>query len=800
MKYYKVAVLELKKTYTYFSERDVCIGSFCIVRVKGKDYAGVVIEKDNNVDFNLNYRSIQRVLDDFPVLPDFYMKFIKRISSYYFVDQAVFYSLAFPRKIFKSIEYRYCVDKTKEHLFFTEKEKGVVDVLKRSPATLKELKRIFGEDVADILKNLLKIGVVKREISNPIKGMETIKRKSVTLIKMPPESLLKEFEKSKPDQFRILEYLNKSKGVNFFLISELKDTLGISSYYPFNKLEEKGFVKCFYDYPSLIKENPSIKNFIKLTQYQEDFIERFKSNPEGIFYLFGVTGSGKTEVYLRCAELVIEQGKTVLYMVPEIGLTPSAVSRLKVRFGREIAIIHSGLSYGERTSEWLRVLTGKVKIVVGTRSSVFAPLKNLGLIIVDEEHDHSYKQERYPKYNALHCALFRANLSKIPVILGSATPLIESFYNARSGKYRLHILPKRAGGFDLPQVEIVDMRKEFERSGGKKEILAQTTIEEIKESLEKKEQVLVFVSRRGFAPFLMCRRCGYIEMCPNCSVSLTVHSKTDFYPLQCHYCGFGKEMPFVCPECGDNFIQMIGYGTERVEQKLKALFPTAKIERIDRDTVSTKHAFEAFAGRMKRREIDIVVGTQMIAKGHHFPYLRLAVVVDADSLVSFPDFRSSERAFSLLLQVGGRAGRELPGHVIIQTYKKEHYIYQFVKAHDYISFYEREIIFRKKAGYPPFSKLLVIEIKGVNEQRVKEFAECVGEKIKDANKKNLVKVMGPVKASLYRIHRKYRYHIILKSQQRRFLRALFKDAVLPFMGRKSADISLIPDFDPYSIM
>jgi len=656
-----------------------------------------------------------------------------------------------------------------------------------------------GDELISSLKNLEKLGIVKKEIADPFKRADNLKRKAVSLLKIPSVEELEFLKKKSPAQYKIANYLLKNRGINFFLVSELVDILGVS-HSSFDGLEKKGFVKVFYDYPSVVKENPALKESIKLTEYQKNFVDNFSPSNSDIHYLFGITGSGKTEVYLRCAEKVMDEGKSVLYLVPEIGLTPSVISRLKIRFGKDIAIFHSGLSRGERISEWLRILNDKVKIVVGTRSAVFVPLKNLGLIIVDEEHDFSYKQERFPKYNGVHCALFRGKTEEIPVILGSATPSVESFYNAKTGKYKLFILPERVGEGGLPDVEIVDMAEEFKKSKGKKKVFADKTLEEIEKVLKEKNQVLVFVNRRGFAPFLMCRKCGFIETCPNCSVSLTVHSQPGFYPLQCHYCGYGKDLPDVCPVCGDNFIQMMGYGTQRIEKKLKALFPEAVVERVDRDTVSSKNAFQKFSEKMNRREIDIVVGTQMIAKGHHFPYLKLSVIPDADSLVAFPDFRSAERAFSLLLQVGGRAGREFKGNVLIQTYKPSHYLFEFLKENDYQSFYEKEIIFRKKAGYPPFAKMIAVEIKGQNEDLVFDLAKKIGETIAVENKSGRVRMLGPQKAFVYKVNKNFRYHIILKSSSRSELRQLFAKAVYPFTQKRLYGVVVIPDFDPYSIV
>ena len=800
MKYYKIAIPELKKTYTFISEKEVNEGFFCSVKVRNKQYIGIVVEEDININPDLPYKKITSIYTGFTPVGKSFVNFIKTISNYYFVDYAVFFSVAFPPKIFKGIEFEYSLVSEKIGVFLTEEELSVLAALKEKPMKMKELKKVLGrKDLSAVLKNLERLGLIKKEIANPFKGVEGVKRKAVSLVKVPDEREKEALKRKSPAQFKIIDYLVKNRGINFFLVSELMDRLNVSPS-SFQSLERKGFVKLFYDYPSLIKDNPHLREIVELTEYQEEFVKDFLNEKKGVYYLFGVTGSGKTEVYLRCAEAVIEDGKAVLYLVPEIGLTPAAISRLKVRFGRDIAILHSGLSYGERMSEWLRVLNDKVKIVVGTRSAIFAPLQNLGLIIVDEEHDHSYKQENFPKYNGVHCALFRAKLENIPIILGSATPSIEIFYNAVNNKYKLYRLPERIGGSGLPEVKVVNMMEEFRKNRGRKSVFAEETIDEIKRVLDLKEQVLVFVNRRGYAPFLMCRKCGYIEMCPNCSVSLTVHSESDSYPLQCHYCGYGRDIPDVCPSCGDNFIQMIGYGTQRIEKKLKALFPQARIERVDRDTISSKNAFENFSSRMNKREIDIVVGTQMIAKGHHFPYLKLSVVVDADSLIAFPDFRSGERAFSLLLQVGGRAGREAKGRVIVQTYKPEHYIFNYLKKHDYLSFFEKEIRFRKMAQYPPFSKMVVIELKGENSEKVWKFAQVLGEKIRESNKFSDVSVLGPVKAAIFKIHKKYRYHIILKSPTRQHIRQLFKVAVYPFIKKRQSGVIIIPDFDPYSIV
>ena len=417
--------------------------------------------------------------------------------------------------------------------------------------------------------------------------------------------------------------------------------------------------------------------------------------------LHGVTGSGKTAVYLSAMQAMLAKGRSAILLVPEIGLTPAMAADLHQIFGDEVAILHSGLSDDERAEQWKRLRNGESHIVVGTRSAIFAPLRDLSLIVVDEEHDHSYKQEEMPRYHARDVAVMRAKMCNAAVVLGSATPSLETYYNAQQGKYRLLELPERIEKRPLPEVEILDMRDEFQRTK-KDEALSRKLVEEIGERLERHEQVMVLLNRRGYSAFVLCRECGETIQCKNCAIAMTYHKRE--HRLVCHYCGYMRPAPKTCPKCGSEFVQYLGTGSEKLEHILHGLFPQARISRLDRDTVRGRDDFERMLTALQAGEIDLLVGTQMIAKGHDVAKVTLVGVVGSDAALSFPDFRAAERTFQLLTQVAGRAGRgNTPGKVVLQTFFPDHYAIQFAAAHDYRGFYEKEIRFRSWMHYPPFN-------------------------------------------------------------------------------------------------
>jgi len=493
--------------------------------------------------------------------------------------------------------------------------------------------------------------------------------------------------------------------------------------------------------------------------------------------LHGVTGSGKTAVYLSAMQSVLAKGRSAILLVPEIGLTPAMAADLHQIFGDEVAILHSALSDDERAEQWKRIRSGESHIVVGTRSAVFAPVSDLALIVVDEEHDHSYKQEEMPRYHARDVAVMRAKMCSAAVVLGSATPSLETYHNGARGKYRLLELPERIEKRPLPEVEILDMREEFHRTK-KDEVLSRKLVEEIGERLSRHEQVMVLLNRRGYSAFVLCRECGESVHCKNCAISMTYHKRE--HRLVCHYCGYTRPAPKTCPKCGSEFVQYLGTGSEKLEHILHGMFPQARIARLDRDTVRGRDDFERMLSALHAGEIDLLVGTQMIAKGHDVANVTLVGVVASDAALSFPDFRAAERTFQLLTQVAGRAGRgDMPGKVVLQTFFPDHYAIQFAAAHDYRGFYEKEIRFRSWMHYPPFSAVSNVLVRSPKLEEALAWSGVLG-KWFASTRLEAVRVMGPAAAVIVRLKTEYRYHFLLKSASRErmndVLRAMLEHA------------------------
>ncbi|HTD87359.1 MAG TPA: primosomal protein N' [Candidatus Binatia bacterium] len=493
--------------------------------------------------------------------------------------------------------------------------------------------------------------------------------------------------------------------------------------------------------------------------------------PSSVFLLHGVTGSGKTEVYLQAIARVLEQGKGAIVLVPEISLTPQTVERFKARFNSGplqtlVAVLHSHLSAGERHDEWHKIRQGRARIVIGARSAIFAPVEPLGLIIVDEEHEHSYKQEESPRYNARDVAVVRGQMEGAVVVLGSATPSLESFYNVERRKYALLSMPTRADDKKMPIVRIVDMRLEMRKQRGIT-IFSTQLKEAITRRLEKKEQTILFLNRRGYSSSLQCPKCGYVAQCPNCSVSLTYHRTVQ--RLMCHICGHNVAAPTICPDgkCRNPAIRYSGIGTQKVEESLTKLFPHAVVQRMDTDVLKRKEDYRRILGDFKLARIDILVGTQMIAKGLHFPNVTLVGIIYADLSLHIPDFRAGERTFQLITQVAGRAGRgDIEGEVFVQSFTPHHPAIQFARRHDFNGFYEQEIDARRELRYPPLSRIALLTIKGRNEEKVRFTAEHLRKQVDNvlADGKDHM-IMGPAPAPLARAETFYRYHIMIRTRQ-----------------------------------
>ncbi|MEA3364030.1 MAG: primosomal protein N', partial [Candidatus Hydrogenedentes bacterium] len=519
------------------------------------------------------------------------------------------------------------------------------------------------------------------------------------------------------------------------------------------------------------------------------------------FLLRGITGSGKTEVYLQAIEYVLAMGRNAIMLVPEISLTPQTVGRFKARFQTDIAVLHSALGAGERYDEWRRAQRGEVRIVVGARSAIFAPLPNLGMIVVDEEHDHSYKQAETPRYHARDVAIMRAKMNDAVCVLGSATPSVESFYNSETGKSVRLELERRATNAALPEVRIIDMRGAVREHGG--QVLMSDALEEaVAERIKRGEQVLLLLNRRGFAPFVLCPQCGWVAQCPDCQVTMTYHAKGGY--LSCHYCNKRRSVPQVCDVCHFNPLLYIGVGTQRVEDLLQRTFPKARIERMDADTTAGKGGHAKILGRLAAGEIDILVGTQMIAKGHDYPGVTLVGVLNADLGLGMPDFRAAETTFQLLTQVAGRAGRgDKPGQVIIQTYRPKHYAVLNTATHDYDTFYQREIRERESGGYPPYRRLANFAIE-CEDPRGAERAVAALHRLAHQQMETLgfrgMETLGPAPATVRRVKKKYRWNLAVLSVSSKRLNRLVRATRDAFHNENPVpSAQLKVDLDPYGM-
>jgi len=534
---------------------------------------------------------------------------------------------------------------------------------------------------------------------------------------------------------------------------------------------------------------------------QQSALKRLREAVDGRMFsgilLHGVTGSGKTAVYLAGMRAVLEAGRSAILLVPEIGLTPAVAADLDQIFGDEVAILHSALSDKERAQQWHRIKSGDARMVVGTRSAVFAPVADLALIIVDEEHDSSYKQEETPRYHARDIAVVRAKMANAVVVLGSATPSLESYFNAKKLKYALVELPDRVEQRPLPEVEIIDMRQESQETGHE-QVISRKLAAEIKERFDRNEQVMVLLNRRGYSPVVLCRTCGKTLECQNCAIALTHHKREQ--KMVCHYCGYTAPVPKACVHCGSEYVYFLGTGSEKLEELLHGMFPQARITRLDRDTVRGHQDFERTLNALSEGDLDLLVGTQMIAKGHDIHGVTLVGVVGADSALGLPDFRAAERTFQLLTQVAGRAGRgQSPGKVILQTYFQDHYAVQYAARHDFTGFYEKELRFRSWMHYPPYSALANVLIRSHKLDEALEWSGTLG-KWFEQNRHEGVRVLGPAAAPILRLKRDYRYHFVLKSPSRQKLNATLRAMLACAAQQKIPRTQVIVDVDALWLM
>ena len=631
----------------------------------------------------------------------------------------------------------------------------------------------------------------------------TTERKFETWVTLTEEGL--STESLKPAHLELLDQIRSSESL---ALKDLKKREGFSTA-RLTALEIRGFVRRF---DQQVYRDPFGESILgdtapALTEEQEQVVGRVSQALAGgfsTFLLVGVTGSGKTEVYMRLVQKALDLGKSALVLVPEISLISQTEKRFRMRFGDTIAVIHSGLSKGEKFDQWLRIAEKQVHIVIGARSAIFAPLENTGLIIVDEEHDGSYKQENGLKYNARDLAVVRAKLDGAVCLLGSATPSLQSFHNAVSGKFIELSLTKRVSDRPLPRIELVDL-KTYRDYPGIRSFITPPLEEAMARTLHQKEQILLFLNRRGYASFPVCATCGETLKCVSCDVSLTLHQSKNAY--RCHMCGYMIPSNSKCRICNSSSIKNLGFGTERIEAAVKALFPDASVARMDQDTTVRSGSMVKLLKDVRDRKTDILVGTQMLAKGHDFPGITLVGVICADQSLNFPDFRACERTFQLLAQVAGRAGRgDQPGRVIMQTYNPDHFSILAAEKQDFRDFYRQEIQFRQSLGYPPFSRMIQFRISGKSKTAAKEAAEKTGLWIRDTLVRHqpffdAVGVLGPIEAPIFKLADHYRWQILLKSHDQRPLHTLARQLVRE-TGRslKQDGVRITTDIDPYYLM
>lgn len=688
-------------------------------------------------------------------------------------------------------------------------ERNIYHLLtEKGTLSLGALKKQYGAKAANLAINKLKelkIARISGEIKTTInKNYEKIL--GLGIYNEPLDAVIDKLSKKAPRQAQVLSLLKNSENLTLHDVTQKTG----ASQATVRDMIKKGLLfareREVRRNPYEVKEDEIRSAPLQLNQEQAQALDAISSaisaQKHETFLLHGVTGSGKTEVYLQAIAKCLDMGRQAIVLVPEISLTPQTVERFKSRFGDQVAVLHSRLSDGERYDEWRMVKTGQVQIVIGARSAVFAPFANLGLVILDEEHETSYKQEDNPKYHAREAAITRAKITGAAVVLGSATPSVECYTRALAGRYRILNLTKRVMSRPLPEVKIVDLREEI--GAGNRSIFSKELVGSIQEVIGRKEKVMLFLNRRGYSTFVVCRECGFVLRCPRCSISLTLH--TGHNHMRCHYCDYMRDIPSRCPQCGSNTIRHFGIGTQRVEQEVKKAFPEATVVRMDMDTTGKKGDHEKILGAFKEGKIDILVGTQMIAKGLDFPDVTLVGVITADTALNLPDYRSAERTFQLLAQVAGRAGRgELPGKVIVQTYNPEHYSVITAAQHDYDAFYYQEMKVRELLGYPPYSSLIRILIHGTEENTVIRAAEEMGRKLSFHGGQYLLgvedPVLGPAPAPISKIKNRYRWQLILRGKKAGSLREVYQKALKEFKKTEyPGDLVVSADVDPVSII
>ncbi len=795
----------------------VVVGTRVVVPFGKRTLTGFIINKSETTTVKDKIKPVTDILDEKPIIPQNALKFYEWLSEYYLSSLGEALKLAVPygtdveskRKIIAHEEI--C-----EELLEKEKNKKSVKyrileiLLDKDEINLSRLQKAVGKkNIYSSLRALENAGAINilDEIDEGRVRVKTAK--FVKLAKTVAEiyAYLPELDSKSPKQVKIILELINKKDKSLPAAQLLKRAEASQS--SIESLEKKGLVTVFEKEVErrYLEEYKEEHNKITLTKKQQAVVDEVSTillkEEFRPYLLYGVTGSGKTQVYIELIKKALEINKTALLLVPEISLTPQITSRLYNNFGDLVTVIHSRMSLGERYDSWRRILKGKSKVVIGARSALFAPLENLGIIVVDEEHDASYKQfESAPKYNGRDSAIMLASINKCPVLLGSATPSIESMYNALSDKFKLLTLPERVDNAKLPKISLVNIS--LERKNKRMEnVFSKILLQKIEDRLKKNEGIIILQNRRGFSTQIYCRDCGEIETCENCSVPMVYHINQNV--IQCHYCGLVKKVPSACTHCGSLSIKYFGTGTERVEDELEYYFPGVKINRVDSDSISRKSSLSKILFEFGKGDVDILVGTQMVSKGLDFPRLTLVGVISAETTLWLPDFRADERTFQLLTQVSGRAGRsKVEGEVIIQTENEKHFTLQKVLHNDYMGFYNKEIIDREKLGFPPFTRICLIETKDTDEEKSRgAITDFHNELI--AYKKWL-NISSPASAIISKLKGSYRFQILIKSSKLvdpggAILRQAVLNSFINFnRNSRYKDVKLIYDVDPQSIL
>jgi len=812
LKYIDVAVaLPVFGSYTYLVPEEMAdiplAGKRVFVPFGQRMVTGYVLcesKQENEARGDKEIKTIIDVLDEKPLFQSSMIPFFKWISDYYIHPIGEVIKTALPGGLnLYEIAYYAITDKGKEAAGRKQTvslEERILRLLEKYPMSVKALCMEMSCDIPGaLLYSMEKRKLIyKQKEIKPGKTKEKTESHFFLSGSCFPSCNISE------SQNKVIYCLKSNRELSLKRLNQLVP--GASR--AVRVLRDKGYItsclKPVYRDPFGETISPDIAPV--LTKEQEKAVSQignYLGKGFAPFLLTGITGSGKTEVYMNLASFAVNQGFGVIVLVPEIALISQMVRRFRARFGECVAILHSGLSAGEKLDQWIRIADKKTPVVIGARSAIFAPLSNTGIIIVDEEHDSSYKQEGGLRYNARDLAVVRAKLENCLVLLGSATPSVQSYYNVAIKKFSEVALTKRVEDRSLPEITVVDLKKNRD-SRGIRRYFSEELIYRMKETLSRKEQVLLFLNRRGFSGFPVCGTCGEAVRCKNCDISLTLHKSANAY--KCHYCGFTKASGSNCSNCGSTEIKLLGLGTEKVEAAVKNLFPEARVERMDSDTTVKKGSTVKILKGLSEKSIDVLVGTQMIAKGHDYPGITLVGIICADLSLAFPDFRAGERTFQVLAQVAGRAGRGASkGRVILQTYNPEHFTILSARDQDFKSFYEKEIRFREELNYPPFSRMIMIRLSGKDKKKTYECAKAIGKccnALRQGNKSfQKLKLLGPIEASVTRIAGRFRWQILLKGDDsrplHRFVHKIMFENAQKICGR---NVSIYADVDPYFMM